>query len=463
MKKNKTRRSFIKNLTLGSSVMSSFPYLLSGAYNQKLTLDRSYSSETFLVNDRINLALIGCGIQGIYDTNAALKVAGVKLVAVCDLYTGRLDRAKELWGYDIFTSRDYRILLERMDIDAVIIATSDHWHKKITIEAMQLGKAVYCEKPMVQNFTEGHEIIKVYNKTGSICQIGSQGMSSLGNQKAKQLYEDGAIGEIIMLDMYNDRFSSEGAWQYAIPPDATPKTIDFDRFLGSAPKVPYDPKRFFRWRNYQDYGTGIAGDMFVHAFSSLNYILSSKGPKRALSTGGLRYWKDGRDVPDIALSFYDYPETKTHTAFNASLRVNFVAGSGAGGSFKIIGSEGAMEVNSNSCKLIRPIKGTIPGDYSMIAFTEETQKRIAENYNDKKIEKKVVSFNTGETLWEAPASYKGGHYDHFYNFFQAIRGKGKIIQDPTFGLRAAGAALLANESYYQAGSVNWNPETMMLL
>ena len=463
MEKSNTRRSFIKKFTLGTTIVSSSPYLLSGAYNQKLTLDRSYSLETFSANDQINLALIGCGIQGIYDTNAALKITGVKLVAVCDLYTGRLDRAKELWGNDLFTSHDYRDLLERIDIDAVIVATPDHWHKKITIEAMESGKAVYCEKPMIKNFAEGHEIIKVYNKSESVCQIGSQGMSSLGNQKAKQLYEDGAIGEIVMLDFYDDRYSSEGAWQYPIPPDATPKTIDFDSFLGNAPKVPYDLKRFFRWRNYQDYGTGVPGDMFVHAFSSLNYILSSNGPERALSTGGLRYWKDGRDVPDINICLYDYPETKTHKAFNASMRVNFVAGSGGDGGFKLIGTEGAMEISSNSCKLIRPKKGIIPTNYSMIAFTENTQKRISKSYNDKKNIKREVALNTGESLWEANADYKGNLYDHFYNFFQAIRGKGEIIQDPTFGLRAAGAALLANKSYFQNSSVNWNPETMMLL
>ena len=109
--------------------------------------------------------------------------------------------------------------------------------------------------------------------------------------------------------------------------------------------------------------------MFVHAFSSLNYIISSNGPKRALSTGGLRYWKDGRNVPDINLCLYDYPETKTHKAFNASMRVNFIAGSGGGGGFKLIGTEGAMEVSSNFCKLIRPKKGIIPSSYSMNTFT----------------------------------------------------------------------------------------------
>jgi hypothetical protein len=145
------------------------------------------------------------------------------------------------------------------------------------------------------------------------------------------------------------------------------------------------------------------------------------------------------------------------------MRVNFVAGSGGDGGFKLIGTEGAMEISSNSCKLIRPKKGIIPTNYSMIAFTENTQKRIAKSYNDKKIIKREVALNTGESLWEANADYKGNLYDHFYNFFQAIRGKGEIIQDPTFGLRAAGAALLANKSYFQNSSVNWNPETMMLL
>ena len=203
--------------------------------------------------------------------------------------------------------------------------------------------------------------------------------------------------------------------------------------------------------------------MFVHAFSSLNYIISSNGPKRALSTGGLRYWKDGRNVPDINLCLYDYPETKTHKAFNASMRVNFIAGSGGGGGFKLIGTEGAMEISSNFCKLIRPKKGIIPSSYSMNAFTEKIQKKIYKNYNNKNIEKKDLASNTSESLYEVPADYKGGRYDHFYNFFQVIRGKGEIIQDPTFGLRASGAALLANKSYFEKSPVNWNPETMMLL
>lgn len=464
MKKEVSRRSFIKKAAIGSAALSATPLIVTASANeQEIILDRTYLTETFSANDQIQLGLIGSGIQGIYDTTAALKVSGVKLVAVCDLYDGRLDRAKELWGNDIFTTRDYRKLLERKDIDAVIVATPDHWHQKITIDAMKAGKAVYCEKPMVQNFDEGQAIIKTQKQTGSICQVGSQGMASLGNEKAKQLYEDGAIGELVMLDMYNDRYSAEGAWQYPIPPDANPNTIDFDTFLGNAPKTPYELKRFFRWRNYQDYGTGVAGDLFVHAFSTLNHVISSYGPNRALATGGLRYWNDGRDVPDVTITLYDYPKTDTHAAFNAAFRINFIAGSGGGGGFRLIGTEGEMEISQNSITLKRSKLGMVPGGYSMIAYTEATQQKIREDYAAKNLESRSASLETGSTTWKAPDDYKGGHYDHFYNFFQAIRGKGNIIQDATFGLRAAGAALLANESYFKKQPVNWNPKEMKLI
>jgi predicted dehydrogenase len=181
-----------------------------------------------------------------------------------------------------------------------------------------------------------------------------------------------------LLDMYNDRYAAEGAWQYPIPPDADPSTIDFEVFLGTAPKVPYELKRFFRWENYQDYGTGVAGDLFAHAFSTLNDVLSSHGPIRALAKGGLRYWKDGRRVPDVTIRVYDYPKTETHAAFNAAFRINFIAGNGGG--FKLIGTEGEMEVGQNQVPLKRSKLGARLGGYSLIAYTEDTQQKIKADY-----------------------------------------------------------------------------------
>tara|TARA_R110002051_G_scaffold153510_5_gene225922 strand:- start:985 stop:2376 length:1392 start_codon:yes stop_codon:yes gene_type:complete len=463
MKEKNSRRSFIKRASLTTAALGTTPFLLASPKNGQLPLARNYTHLEFSANNQINIALIGTGIQGIYDTQAALQVNGVKIVAACDLYTGRLARAKELWGQDIFVTRDYREILNRKDIDAVIIATPDHWHQTITVESLKAGKHVYCEKPMVQNFNEGQEIIQAQNASGKICQVGSQGMASLGNEKAKKLYEDGAIGDIVMLDMFNDRYSAEGAWQYPIPPDASKETVDFDTFLGNAPKQPFDPTRFFRWRNYQDYGTGVAGDLFVHAFSTLNYVISSHGPNRALATGGLRYWKDGRDVPDVSITLYDYPKTETHAPFNAAFRINFIAGSGGGGGFKLIGTEGEMEIGQNSVTLNRSKLSLEPSGYSLISFTEEMQQQIKKEYAAKNLESRNSSLAAGTTTWQAPSDYKGAHYDHFNNFFTSIRDNGKVIQDPKFGLRAAGAALLANESYIKKQPVNWDPTEMKLI
>ena len=228
-------------------------------------------------NDNIQVALIGAGGMGSEDARSSLKVGGVKLVAVSDIYQGRLVRAKENWGNDLFTTRDYREVLARPDIDAVLVGTPDHWHRQVSIDAMNAGKDVYCEKPMVQHVDDGKPVIEAAQKTGRIIQIGSQRVSSLVYQKARELIQAGSIGQLNMVEAWWDRNSAIGAWDYSIPPDATPENIDWDRFLGRAPKVPFAPVRLFRWRNYQDYGTGVAGELFVHLFSGMHFITGAIG------------------------------------------------------------------------------------------------------------------------------------------------------------------------------------------
>ncbi|MDQ6707600.1 MAG: Gfo/Idh/MocA family oxidoreductase, partial [Acidobacteriota bacterium] len=264
-------------------------------------------------SDKIRIAAIGHGGMGSGDTRYAVSLPGVELVAVCDIYDGRLTRAKEIYGQQIFTTRDYREILARKDIDSVIIATPDHWHSTISIAAMEAGKDVYCEKPMVHAVEQGKPVIAAQERTGRIFQVGSQYVSSLVYQKAKQLIADGAIGTINMVEAWLDRNTAIGAWEYSIPPDASPANIDWDRFLGQAPKRPFEPVRLFRWRNYRDYGTGVAGDLFVHLLSGLHFATGSIGPERVMATGGLRYWKDGRDVPDVMLAMLDYPAQKAHS------------------------------------------------------------------------------------------------------------------------------------------------------
>ncbi|HET8546741.1 MAG TPA: Gfo/Idh/MocA family oxidoreductase, partial [Bryobacteraceae bacterium] len=156
-------------------------------------------------NDRIRIALIGAGGMGTGDTSMATRVPGVELAAVADIYDGRLERAKERWGSNVMTTRDHRQILARKDIDAVIVATPDHWHAPITREAMETGKDVYCEKPMVHKIAEGPLVVETMKKTGRILQIGSQYASSYAFQRARELVQAGAIGEIHLVEAWLDR------------------------------------------------------------------------------------------------------------------------------------------------------------------------------------------------------------------------------------------------------------------
>ena len=295
------------------------------------------------------------------DVETALSIPGVRLVAVADCFDGRLATARENYGQDLFATRDYREVLARDDVDAVICATPDHWHKRISVEALTAGKSVYCEKPMVHSIAQGADVVKAQNESGNTFQVGSQGMSSLGNEKAKELLAAGEIGELNYAEGFWARNDPIGAWQYAIPENATEETIDWEMFLGDAPRKPYDPLRIFRWRNYRDYGTGVSGDLFVHLFSSLHFITSSVGPRKIMAQGGLRYWKDGREVPDILLGMFDYPETEAHPPFNLSLRVNFVDGTSGTTFLRLVGSEGAMDVTWTEV-VLRRNKAVSPTD-----------------------------------------------------------------------------------------------------
>ena len=216
-----SRRSFIKKVTGSALIAGAYPAIIlpTNAVAEPL----AELSKIISPNDQVNIALIGSGIMGFNNVITALKVPGVKLVAACDLYTGRLERIKEVYGSDIFTTRNYKEILSRKDIDAVLIATDDHWHDRISIDAMKAGKAVYCEKPMVHQLDEGQAVIDTAASTKAVFQVGSQRVSSIVTMKAKELFEKGEIGQLILADIRYDRQSSLGAWNYSIPTDASEK------------------------------------------------------------------------------------------------------------------------------------------------------------------------------------------------------------------------------------------------
>jgi predicted dehydrogenase len=419
-------------------------------------------SPTVSANDKIRVGCIGMGNMGLGDVKTISTVPGVEFVAVADIYEGRLTNAKERFGKQIFTTRDYRELLARPDIDAVIIATPDHWHAVQAVDALKAGKHVYCQKPMVQDPADGHKVIAAEKASGKILQVGSQRVSSILYARLREVIKEGKIGEIRMIEAFYDRNSALGAWQYVIPHDASPSTVDWDRFLGSAPKRPFEPIRLFRWRNYQDYGTGIAGDLFVHLFSGIHYVMDSNGPERVYASGGTYYWLDGRDVPDLMIGLYDYPKTDKHPAHQITLRVNFEAGTGGGQAFRFVGTEGYITLDVGNGFTINSIPREARPGYDLEPFPKHVKDNFLAGYKQKYPDQ-VPSADSmrpsASSSFRLPQGYTE-QYAHHANFIDAIRNKRPVIEDATFGLRAAAPALLSNTSYFEKRQVLWDPVAM---
>lgn len=461
MNRSTSRRKFMKTLSAAPFLLGSSP---------AWAADPLFHDRKFSPNDNIRVAALGMGIIGFYNMQSVAALPGVEFVAAADCYDGRLQRSREMFGEALITTRDYQEILSRDDIDAVIVNTPDHWHARMAIEAMEAGKAVHIEKPMVQKIDDGHRIIEAQSATGQVVQVGSEGFQSPLHQKAKELLKLGAIGRLNAIESDVSRNNGIGAWQYSIPSDASPQTIDWNRFLGPAPRRPFDADRFFRWRKYWDYGTGVAGDMFVHRLSALHYMLDSKGPVQVMATGGIRYWNDGREAPDVIIALLDYPETATHPAFTLTLKANFADGSGGGPAHRLIGSEGVLEIRGDTLTVRHQprwdpsAESLMEGYNSVFTFAEPQREAFAEEFRQYRPQRPHLdSYEYGyATEYKTPEGYDNNHV-HFLNFFDAIRNGRSIEQTPEYGLRAAAPALLANHCYRDRKAYGWDPEAMKVV
>ena len=433
------RRQFIKKMMASGVAASTFPHLLFG----KESDEKYYGTKAPMQGETpVRIALIGKGTMGTNDTRTALRVPGVKLVAVCDLYDARLQSAKKEWGDDIFITRDYKEILSRNDVDAVIVGTSDHWHQKISIDAMKAGKHVYCEKPVIHKITEAKDLIKAQEASGCVFQSGSQGMSSIGNRKAKQLVQSGAIGKVNLIEA---AFTSRPRQGCRTPDGISATDIWWDRYIMNSPKVAFSPDRFFCWRNWKDYGTGIAGDLFVHVLSSLQYIMDSSGPEKVYTTGDV----DGiGDTPYIMLGYFDYPAKNGMNAFKAALTANYADGvSGKWGSmdFVIIGSEGTLRVEWNkvTMKKSRRVSAADFSGLPSLGNSIDMPEQISDT--------ELVFVEKG---------YNNCHLDHFTRFFDGIRKKTKVEADVMFAVQTAVPAVMCFESYFSGKPVYWDSEKL---
>jgi predicted dehydrogenase len=402
-------------------------------------------------SDTVRFASIGTGVRGCEDLKTALSVPGTEMVATCDLYDGRLIAAQEAAGKQLATTKDYRAILDRKDVDAVIVATPDHWHSKIVEDACAAGKDVYCEKPMSHEVDQGFAMAAAAEEHHRIVQVGSQRRSGIVFAKAREIYQSGALGQVTAIEAWIDRNDASGAWVYPIPPDANEKTIDWDRFLGDAPKRPFEAARFFRWRCFRDYGEGLPGDLFVHLLTGILTITGiNAAPERALSTGGLFRWKDGRDQPDLIWTFYEYPGVRVAVRCN----LNNESPSDV---TRLFGTKGTLEVKGETVTFAPQDTTPRPEAYSIFGWPEKLRKEYLREWHAQHPEPAPGKYSLAEEAqsFQAPPGYED-QIDHMNNFFESVRTRRPSVEDAVFGNHTAIACHMANHSYFNQTVAVWD-------
>ena len=399
-------------------------------------------------SDTVRFASIGTGVRGCELLGASLRVPGAECVAVCDLYDSRHTAAQEaVKNPSVPATRNYREILDRKDVDAVIIAVPDHSHRRVFEDACAAGKDVYCEKPMSHTVEDGFAMVDAAQKANRMVQIGSQRVSSVIYAQAKELLDSGKLGDLYSIEAYWDRNSPSGAWVYPIPPDASEQTIDWNAFLGSAPKRPFSAERFFRWRCFSDYGEGLAGDLFVHLISGIHFITGTNTvAKRAQSTGGLFHFKDGRDFPDLIETLYDYPN------FRAYLRCNL--NNDQGEFIAFYGTQGTAIIKGSTLTFTPQDTRPQPESYSIYGWPAKLRDEYLAKFAQEHPLSKV-DINEARETFGPPPGYSD-LVDHEANFFHAVRTRKKVVENEEFGNRAAIGCHLANYSYFKETPAVWD-------
>jgi predicted dehydrogenase len=437
-KTDESRRNFLRQA--GAAAVTGSALLSETATT---TLAQSKSRVQFATgrvlgaNDRINLGCIGLGGRGTGVMQWAMKVGETtrpaQIVAVCDVYRRRLNRARGI-GKAEFATLDYREVIARKDIDAVIIATPDHWHAPIAIAAMQAGKDVYCEKPMTRTVEEAKRFYEAAKATGRVVQIGSQTTSSDQWWKARKAIADGMIGQLLMSQGSYHRNSVEGEWNWKIDKEAGPNAkgddfIDWKMWLGNAPKREFNADRFFCFRKYWDYSGGIATDLFYHVVAPLNICWGeAQFPHKVMASGGIYVFKDEREVPDTFHLIAEFP--KGHSLVLSSSMANSQHIPGL-----IRGHEGTI--------MMVP-EGQFEGKVDHITVTPE---RIAKKSFVEKWGSEAVELRTEP------------REDHMENFLRCVKSREKPVLDALTAYKAMTTIGMAVQSYREGRVLYFDERT----
>ncbi len=393
-------------------------------------------------NEKIHIGWIGVGTRGYAGLDWLHTAApnDVQITAICDTYQGHITRALDsmqtIWGNKPKTYVDYRDLLADKNVDAVYIMTPEHLHHEMAVAAFNAGKHVYCEKPLAHTIEQGFDIVHAWEKSGKIGQVGTQNRSSSLYKRAKEMIQQGMVGNVHYVRAFwyrNAGPNDPPSWRYEIPPEANPQNTDWERFLGPAPQRPWDPHRYFQWRLYWDYSGGISTDLLVHQTDIVNFMLDKTVPKTCMASGGIYRFPDGRDVPDCLSAVYDYAD-KVQINYSCYLGNEFF-----GYGEEVCGDEGTIRV-MNRLDLY---------------FEHETFNSRRPGAPDRApayiASRKAVHLN-GETDFHE----RDGAINHFRNYIQSILGKEEPIAPPRIGQQAAITGHMATLSFKQQKKVVWN-------
>lgn len=402
-------------------------------------------------NDRIRFAMIGVGMQGSNLLASALSLPGAECAAAADLYDGRHTLAKEITNNpDLPTTRSYRDILSRTNVDCVLVAVPDFWHRQIVVDACEAGQDVYCEKPMSHTVAEGFDMVHAAEQHNRVVQIGAQRVSSVLCAKAREMVREGAIGEVNTVELTLGRNNPTGAWEYPPPPDLSPSNLDWDTWLKDTPKIPFNPNRFARWRCWRDYGTGVAGDLMVHLISAMLFTLDwNEPPRSALALGGIYRWKDGRDMPDLQTVLFDYHGIPVYIRLGLSTETPETA--------RYMGPKGVLETTEFGIHY-SPQAGidTDPSYYDS-SYPGKLRQAYVKEWHEQHDPPPGKEPMTGQTL------YAGDDWDdlrpHLWTFFQSVRTRGANVENAVFGNHAAIACHMANLSYFQKRQLFWDAST----
>ena len=436
------RRQFIQRSALGSAAMG---MALGEGHGEAPEVPARVPA-----SDKVTVGMIGVGARAQELMQAIMTLPGTEIVGVCDAYKGRTDRAVARTKGRAKVYKEYKEILADKSIDTVVIATPDHWHATIAIDAVRAGKDVYIEKPMTYAVEEGNNIIAEVKKTGRILQVGSQGMSSRTQQKAREIIASGKLGQVTMVRAFYNRNTAGGAWIYPIPPDASPQTVNWEMFLGPAPKRSVDYARFFRWRCYRDYSGGIATDLFVHLVTSIHFMMNAKMPANFVAMGQLYRWKESRDVPDTVNAILEYPE-----GFTANLSSTFNNQLSSEGGFQILGTKGSLVLGNGLS--FHPEIVSEDNRWIVESWPETLEEAY---YKDPKVRSEELPNTREPEVLAGEEEFREIGFDatilHFRNFFSCVKTRKQPLQDALAGHRNAACAHLINQSIRERRMVSWD-------